>query len=125
MSSNLEIQTQINGAKLSAKLKGQIDEDSDFSKLKDLQLEDYEFDFESVSMINSCGIREWINFLEVLGESCNITYVNCPQIIIDQLKMVHGFVNERIRVASFFAPYYKRSRSINCRSLSNLQITEG
>ena len=106
MSAQLEIETQINGPKMMAKLKGQIDEDSDFSKIKNLGLDEYYFDFENVNMINSCGIREWINLIESLGTHVQITYQKCPQIIIDQLNMVHGFVTEKIVVESFFAPYY-------------------
>ena len=68
----------------------------------------YFFDFEKVKLINSCGIRDWIKLLDELN-SAQIIYSNCPQIIIEQINMVHGFIRPGIIIESFYAPYFCES----------------
>lgn len=88
---------------------GLIDEDADFQRLSihsgqtDKKLI---FDFSHVTLLNSCGIREWISFTDKLSNSIPITYRNCPQIIIEQMNMVHGFIKPGAKIESFYAPYY-------------------
>lgn len=102
----LTINKQILQDELSVELIGCIDEDSDFKELAGLGQETISFDFDKISMINSCGIREWIKFIEILPARCSIVYKNCPQIIIEQINMVHGFFREGSNIESFYAPYY-------------------
>lgn len=90
---------------LHVQLVGNIDEDTNLSEILETKASKIIFDFNQVEFINSCGIREWINFLDQL--SCeNIQYENCPQIIIEQINMVHGFIRPGSRLSSFYAPYY-------------------
>ena len=85
---------------------GDIDEDYVYDELlKDKQTK-YLIDFNEIEMINSCGIREWIGFIEKLGPEARIIYINCPQIIVQQINMVEGFMTPNSYVHSFFAPYY-------------------
>jgi DNA-directed RNA polymerase subunit RPC12/RpoP len=102
----LTINKQILQEELNVELIGAIDEDADFKELVGLEQKNISFDFEKVTMINSCGIREWIKFLEMIPEKTNITYNNCPQIIIEQINMVHGFFRKGAAINSFYAPYY-------------------
>lgn len=102
----LTINKQILQDELSVQLIGSIDEDADFKELLDLTQSTISFDFDKVAMINSCGIREWIKFIEKIPEQCRIIYRNCPQIIIEQINMVHGFFRQGARIESFYAPYY-------------------
>jgi DNA-directed RNA polymerase subunit RPC12/RpoP/anti-anti-sigma regulatory factor len=102
----LTINKQILPDELRVELVGAIDEDSDFKELEGLQQKNISFDFNQISMINSCGIREWIKFLEHMPEESNIVYENCPQIIIEQINMVHGFFKKGASIRSFYAPYY-------------------
>jgi len=88
----LTINKQILKDELNVELIGAIDEDSDFKELLGLEQKTVSFDFNQVNMINSCGIREWIKFIEKIPENCSIIYNNCPQIIIE--------------INSFYAPYY-------------------
>jgi hypothetical protein len=107
MNGSLEIKTKVEGNKVIAELKGAIDEDAEFSKIKELEgMESYQFNFEDISSINSCGVREWTNFVSSLGEKAEIKYFNCRQIIIEQINMVHGFIPENARIESFYAPYF-------------------
>lgn len=107
MNGSLEIKTKVEGSKVIAELKGAIDEDADFSKIKELGgLDSYEFNFEDINSINSCGVREWTNFVSSLGKTTEIRYLNCRQIIIEQINMVHGFIPENASIESFYAPYF-------------------
>lgn len=102
----LTINKQILQNELKVELIGAIDEDSDFKELLGLEQKTITFDFNQVSMINSCGIREWIKFLEQIPESSIVIYNNCPQIIIEQINMVHGFFRKGAVINSFYAPYF-------------------
>jgi len=85
---------------------GSIDEEFDFSPLNQNIGKIYKIDFNELKMINSCGIREWIRFVESLGSGVQITYYNCPQIIVQQFNMVAGFLSSNAKVATFYAPYF-------------------
>lgn len=102
----LTINKQILQDELNVELIGAIDEDADFKELIGLEQKTINFDFDKVSMINSCGIREWIKFLEKIPEKTHIVYNSCPQIIIEQINMVHGFFRKGASINSFYAPYY-------------------
>lgn len=102
----LTINKQILQDELNVELIGAIDEDADFKDLLGLEQQTISFDFNQVNMINSCGIREWIKFIEKIPEKTHIKYNNCPQIIIEQINMVHGFFRKGAEINSFYAPYY-------------------
>ncbi len=85
---------------------GIIDEDFDYSSLLENPGKVYKIDFNELKMINSTGIREWIRFIEKLGPAVNFQYFNCPNIIIQQMNMVSGFLTKNAKVLSFFAPYF-------------------
>lgn len=105
----LTINKQILQDELNVELIGAIDEDADFKELLGLEQKTISFDFNQVNMINSCGIREWIKFLEKIPEKSTIVYNNCPQIIIEQINMVHGFFRKGAVINSFYAPYFCES----------------
>lgn len=105
----LTLNKQILPDELKVELTGSIDEDADFKELSGLAQKKIVFDFNGVTMINSCGIREWIKFVDDLSISSHIVYENCPQIIIEQINMVHGFVPNGAMINSFYAPYYCES----------------
>lgn len=102
----LTINKQILQDELNVELIGAIDEDADFKELIGLEQRIINFDFKQVTMINSCGIREWIKFLENVSADSTIVYENCPQIIIEQINMVHGFFRKGSVIKSFYAPYF-------------------
>lgn len=102
----LSINKQILHDVLTVELIGAIDEDADFKDLLGLEQKTISFDFDKVNMINSCGIREWIKFIEKIPAECQMIYNNCPQIIIEQINMVHGFFRKGSVINSFYAPYY-------------------
>ena len=106
MSDKLNIKQTPTDNGIEIKLSGQIDEDSIFTQLLELKSKKLIFDFKEINLINSCGVREWINFIEKINQEISISYKNCPQIVIEQINMVHGFIRKGTIVESFYAPYY-------------------
>lgn len=113
----LTLNKHISGDTLNIELIGNIDEDSDFSEIIGAQAGKINFNFSKVEMINSCGIREWIKFLDQV-DSKQVNYEDCPQIIIEQINMVHGFIRAGSKLLSFYAPYYCE----NCDKESKIHL---
>lgn len=108
--SGLKIELNQNGDEIEAVFEGQIDEDADFSELKGKSPKRLIFNLKKVSMINSCGIRDWIEFQKNLPENMELVYRRCPQVIVEQLNIVKGFIRENGQVESFYAPYYNEDK---------------
>lgn len=101
----LEINLAQDGGTLKVKLKGEIDEDIDFSQSNLSGASQIHFDLEGVRSINSCGIREWIKWLST-AKTAQIQFMNCPKIIVDQINMVDSFLPQNAQVMSFYVPYF-------------------
>lgn len=103
MYSNLKIKNA--GTKYYFELCGDLDEDTHFSSLKIPDATEITVNFEKVTRIQSCGIREWIQLINPYNKLPFI-YINCPKIIVDQINMLDGFLPPNGRVLSFYVPYY-------------------
>ena len=90
-------------------LSGQIDEDAELEKIEIENAKAIEFNLKDISLINSCGIRDWVEFQKTIPESVQISYSHCPQVIIEQINIIKGFIREGAKVNSFYAPYYDES----------------
>lgn len=89
-------------------LSGKIDEDF---RQKDIDLggaKEVTFNFKDISMINSCGVREWIEFLKN-NSNVSLKYEECTPIIVTQMNIIAGFLRPNIKVVSFYAPYFDPS----------------
>lgn len=84
---------------------GILDEDVDFNLYSLNQLKKIDLKLADVKGINSCGIREWIRWLGQ-AKDAQITFHQCPKVIVDQMNMVDGFLPSGASVASFYVPYY-------------------
>lgn len=62
-------------------------------------------DLSKLSLINSTGIREWINWISQFG-STGLALTNCPKIFIDQVNMINGLIPENSIIESFQVPYF-------------------
>jgi anti-anti-sigma regulatory factor len=100
MIQNEKFKIQTAGKKIT--LKGIIDEDADFSSLKNLSGQ-ITINFKEVTSINSLGIRTWVNFLKQVEQS-EISFEECPPIIVRQMNMVPSFVGKST-IKSVFVPY--------------------
>lgn len=108
--SGLKIEVNKNGAEVIALFSGQIDEDADFSPLQGKSAQTLVLDLEGVTLINSCGIRDWIEFQKSLSSDMKLVYRKCPQVIVEQLNIVKGFIRENSVIESFYAPYYNEEK---------------
>jgi len=105
----LECKTELKNGSNIFYLSGKIDEDFrrgdlDLSKFKNVT-----FNFKDLSMINSCGIREWIDFLKEVPDDVVVNYEECTPIIVTQMNIISGFLRPNINVLSFYAPYFDPS----------------
>ncbi len=98
----LRIETVDSEGQKVIKLKGTIDEDSNFAQLMKLG-GPLRLDFSGVTSINSCGIRSWVNFLKEMGTQ-EVVYVACPPLIVRQMNMVPSFVGNA-KVDSVYVPF--------------------
>ena len=106
MSSQFDFKKNQQGDEIIFELSGQIDEDADLAKLDFSEAKSIEFNLNDISLINSCGIRDWVEFQKTIPESVQISYSHCPQVIIEQINIIKGFIREGAKVKSFYAPYY-------------------
>lgn len=109
MSSSLNVVREEENDQVEFKLSGQIDEDADFELIK-TDKSKVIFDLENISLINSCGIRDWVQYQASLPSESTIIYRKCPQVIVEQLNIIKGFIKEGGVVESFIAPYYNDAK---------------
>ena len=83
-------------------LRGVIDEDTGFDALTKMKGAII-INFRGVTAINSCGVRNWVNLLKTMSDK-QVTYEECPPLIVRQMNMVPSFVGHA-EVASVFACY--------------------
>ncbi|MEZ4871980.1 MAG: hypothetical protein R2827_07005 [Bdellovibrionales bacterium] len=102
----LKVTIDVDGQIARVFLSGRVDEDSDLSSLLDIQQSEIIFDFNDLVGMNSCGIREWIRFMNKIPDAKIISYTNCPVQIIEQINMIMDFRREGTSITSFYAPYY-------------------
>jgi anti-anti-sigma regulatory factor len=99
---------------------GEITEDTNFGQiLQTLQnhlsnAKQLYFDLSSVSRINSCGVREWILFLERIQNRIPTAFTMVNEFFVDQASVVPTLLGKRgTPVLQFHAPY--RCTSCNRR----------
>jgi hypothetical protein len=85
-------------------LRGEIDENADFSDLARALSGDVELRLDGVTRINSCGVREWVNFVRGLTRVRALQFARCSPPVVLQLNTIYNFRGPA-RVLSFLAPY--------------------
>ncbi len=95
------------GGVVSLKLRGVVDEDNELTSIEgQLSAGVTVLDLADIERINSCGVRDWVNWLgriEKIG--ARLVFVNCSPAIVAQMNLVHNFSASGI-VKSFYAPYF-------------------
>lgn len=89
------------------RIQGVIDEDNALAQLTNqLQGNVLLLDLAEVERINSCGVRDWVNWLNNLtAMGLRVVMMRCSPAIINQVNMVTNFSGDAI-IHSFFAPYF-------------------
>ena len=85
-------------------LAGEIDEHADFTPLREQLRGVVELDLGAIRRINSCGVREWVNFVRDLPHASELTFRACSTAFVTQLNMIYNFRGPA-RIRSFHAPY--------------------
>jgi hypothetical protein len=83
---------------------GEIDENADFAELRRRLSGSVVFHLAEVRRINSCGVREWVNFVRDMPHVVELTFTHCSPAIVTQLNMIYNFRGQA-KVRSFYAPY--------------------
>ena len=125
MSSSLTVEIEEQGDQVTYHLSGQIDEDANLEQMVDNTKSKIIFDLDQVKMINSCGIRDWGEFQNKIYDSIKIIYLRCPQVIVEQLNIIKGFIKEGGVVESFYAPYYNNKTDSEVKILLKVDEVEG
>lgn len=89
------------------KLGGVVDEDNELTSLEaKLSGGPLVLDLSDIDRINSCGVRDWVNWLgRIEKNGAKPVFVSCSPAIVAQINLVHNFTAGGI-VKSFYAPYY-------------------
>src|SRR5258706_9083598 len=89
------------------KVAGVIDEDNELGGLADkLGGTTAVIDLSEVERINSCGVRDWVNWLgKVEKTGARPVLVECSPAIVAQINLVNNFTGSGV-VKSFYAPYF-------------------
>ncbi|MCS6913246.1 MAG: hypothetical protein NZ890_08415 [Myxococcota bacterium] len=89
------------------KISGVIDEDNGLQALEgQVSPGPLVIQLAEVERINSCGVRDWVNWLSRLErQGVRPILVECAPPIVSQVNLVHNFTGGGV-VKSFYAPYY-------------------
>jgi anti-anti-sigma regulatory factor len=89
------------------KLSGVIDEDNELGELTEkIPSGTAVIDLSEIERINSCGVRDWVNWLgRVEKQGSRVVLVECSPAIVAQINLVNNFTGTGV-VKSFFAPYF-------------------
>ena len=60
--------------------------------------------FKQVTMVNSCGVRGWVNFMRTLEQNREIIYEECTSEIVMQINMIPSFKGTA-KIKSVFGAY--------------------
>ncbi|HEX8113312.1 MAG TPA: hypothetical protein VF516_36530 [Kofleriaceae bacterium] len=89
------------------KLGGVIDEDNELGDLVDkIPSGTAVIDLGEIERINSCGVRDWVNWLSKLEyNGTRSVLVECSPAIVAQINLVNNFTGNGV-VKSFYVPYF-------------------
>jgi anti-anti-sigma regulatory factor len=89
------------------KLSGVVDEDNELASLVDrVGAGTTVIDLAEIERINSCGVRDWVNWLTKMEKKgARVIMVECSPAIVAQINLVNNFVGDGA-VKSFYAPYF-------------------
>src|SRR5499427_3857404 len=107
MSQKFQASVQHRGDVSYVKLGGVIDEDNELTDLVDkIPPGTAVIDLGEIERINSCGVRDWVNWLGKLeGNNTRVVLVECSPAIVAQINLVNNFTGQGV-VKSFYVPYF-------------------
>lgn len=89
-----------------ASLQGSVDENTNFtalaSELKGISA--LRFDLSGVSRINSCGVRDWVNFIRTFPSTVRLELDKCSPVVVTQVNLISNFAGNA-KILSVNAPF--------------------
>src|SRR5688572_15364704 len=107
MSQKFQSSVQHRGDVSYVKLGGVIDEDNELGELVEkIPNGTAVIDLGEIERINSCGVRDWVNWLSKLETNgTRSVLVECSPAIVAQINLVNNFTGNGV-VKSFYVPYF-------------------
>src|ERR1044071_7745013 len=107
MSHKFQASVQHRGDVSFVKLGGVIDEDNQLVDLiEKIPAGTAVIDLGEIERINSCGVRDWVNWLSKLeNNGARSVLVECSPAIVAQINLVNNFTGSGV-VKSFYVPYF-------------------
>src|SRR5215475_4905090 len=107
MSHKFQASVQHRGDVSYVKLGGVIDEDNELGELVEkIPTGTAVIDLGEIERINSCGVRDWVNWLSKLEyNGTRSVLVECSPAIVAQINLVNNFTGNGV-VKSFYVPYF-------------------
>jgi len=107
MSQKFQSSIQHRGDMSYVKLGGVIDEDNELTDLVEkIPIGTAVIDLGEIERINSCGVRDWVNWLSKLETGgTRSVLVECSPAIVAQINLVNNFTGNGV-VKSFYVPYF-------------------
>jgi len=107
MSQKFQHTVQHRGDVSYVKLGGVIDEDNELGELVEkIPNGTAVIDLGEIERINSCGVRDWVNWLSKLeSNGTRSVLVECSPAIVAQINLVNNFTGSGV-VKSFYVPYF-------------------
>ena len=107
MSQKFQASVQHRGDMSYVKLGGVIDEDNELGELVEkIPNGTAVIDLGEIERINSCGVRDWVNWLSKLDTNgTRSVLVECSPAIVAQINLVNNFTGNGV-VKSFYVPYF-------------------
>jgi anti-anti-sigma regulatory factor len=107
MSQKFQASVQHRGDVSYVKLAGVIDEDNELATLVErIPHGTAVIDLGEVERINSCGVRDWVNWLSrIEAHGTRSVLVECSPAIVAQINLVNNFTGNGT-VKSFYVPYF-------------------
>lgn len=109
----LKIEAWVESDTTTFRLQGALDEDTNFSVvlefLKSLQHipEQIRFELGKVRAMNSCGVREWLLFMERLGPTTRLSFASLSEALVEQANIISGLLGRgHTTIESFQAPFH-------------------
>ncbi len=112
----LNIKSTKKDKNLTLELSGTVDELAAFSSVSLDNINHLTINAKRIETINSWGVREWIKWVRTYPADLKVTIVGTPQVIVDQINLVAGFLPPGAVVETFYVPYYCN----NCGNASNI-----
>lgn len=86
-------------------LAGDVDEAISQESFPATDLNEVILDLSGIMSFNSCGLREWIRWIQIFSSHHKVYFENCSVPTIDQMNMMPQTMGKGT-VLSFYAPYY-------------------